>query len=68
MFMNSVRHLLYKDSHFTNYSVNDIKALFMAERYTREVLKIYGQKVDEVLIKEAIYKVSAFSLIHGDVA
>jgi hypothetical protein len=40
----------------------------MAERYTREVLKIYGQKVDEVLIHEAIYKVSAFSLIHGDVA
>lgn len=68
MFMNSVTHLIHKDSHYTNYSINDIKALFMAERYTKEVLKIYGHKVDEVLIDEAIYKVSAFSLIHGDVA
>jgi len=32
IFMNSVTHLLYKESHYTNYSVNDIKAIFMAER------------------------------------
>jgi len=68
MFMNSVTHLIHKESHFANYSVSDIKALFMARQYTREVLKIYGHKVDEVLIEEAIYKVSAFSLIHGNVA
>jgi hypothetical protein len=57
---------IYKESRFNNYSINDIKALFMAGRYTREVLKIYGHKVDEVLIDEAIYKVSAFSLIHEE--
>ena len=68
MFMNSVTHLIHKESDFSNYSVNDIKALFMARRYTKEVLKIYGHKVDEVLIDEAIYRVSAFSRIHGDVA
>jgi len=48
--------------------VNDIKSVFMAEKYTREILKYYGEKVDDILINEAIRRVSAFSMIHADVA
>jgi len=55
-------------SKFLKYSVNDIKSLFRAEKYTREVLKLYGEKVDNILINKAIWRVSAFSIIHGDVA
>ena len=55
-------------SKFLKYSVNDIKSLFRTEKYTREVLKLYGEKVDDILINEAIWRVSAFSMIHGDVA
>ena len=68
MFMNNVSYLIYKESGFDNYSVNDIKSLFMAEKYTREILKFYGKKVDDILIAEAIRRISAFSLIHGDAA
>jgi len=68
MFMNNISYLIYKESGFDNYSVNDIKSLFMAEKYTREILKFYGKKVDDILIGEAIRRISAFSLIHGDVA
>jgi len=39
-----------------------------AEKYTREVLKLYGEKVDNILINKAIWRVSEFSMIHGDVA
>jgi putative transposase len=64
MFMNSLSYLVHKKSGFSHYSVNDLKSIFIAERYTREVLKLYGQKVDDILINEAITKVSSFSLIH----
>ena len=64
MFMNSLTYLVHKKSGFSNYSVNDLKSIFVAERYTREVLKLYGQNVDDILINEAISKVSSFSLIH----
>jgi len=64
MFMNSLSYLVHKKSGFSNYSVNDLKSIFVAERYTREVLKLYGQNVDDILINEAISKVSSFSLIH----
>jgi len=67
-FMNNVTYILHTKSGFTKYSVNDMKSLFRAEKYTREVLKLYGGKVDDILINEAIRRVSAFSLIHGDVA
>jgi hypothetical protein len=40
----------------------------MAEKYTREILKYYGEKVDDILIDKAIRRVSAFSMIHADVA
>jgi len=68
MFMNNISYLIHKKSGFDNYSINDIKSLFMAERYTREILKYYGLKVDDILIDNAINKISAFSMIHGDVA
>jgi putative transposase len=68
MFMNNVSYSLHTNSKFLKYSVNDIKSLFRAEKYTREVLKLYGAKVDDILINEAIWRVSAFSMIHGDVA
>ena len=64
MFMNNITYILHTKSDFSKYSVNDMKSLFRAEKYTREVLKLYGEKVDDILINEAISKVSAFSMIH----
>ena len=49
MFMNNLSYLIHKESGFTNYSVNDLKSFFMAEKYTREILKYYGEKVDDIL-------------------
>jgi len=66
LFMNNLTYLIYKDSHLSRYSINDIKALFMAERYTREALKFYGQNGDDILISDAIEHIAQFSMIHGD--
>ena len=66
MFMNNLSFLIHKDTGFSNYSVNDLKSFFMAEKYTREVLKLYGEKVDDILIHNSISKIANFSLIHGD--
>ncbi len=66
MFMNNLSFLIHKDTGFSNYSVNDLKSFFMAEKYTREVLKLYGEKVDDILIHNAISRIANFSLIHGD--
>jgi len=66
MFMNNLSFLIHKDIGFPNYSVNDIKSFFMAEKYTRAVLKLYGEKVDDILIHNAISRIANFSLIHGD--
>jgi len=68
MYMNNISYLTHKKSGFENYSVNDIKSIFMAEKYTREILKYYGEKVDDILMDEAIRRISAFSMIHGEVA
>ncbi len=64
LFMNNLSYLLYKDSHLSRYSINDIKSLFMAERYTKEALKFYGQKVDDILISKAINHIAQFSMVH----
>lgn len=66
MFMNNLSFLIHKDIGFSNYSVNDLKSFFMAEKYTREILKLYGEKVDDILIHSSISKIANFSLIHGD--
>jgi len=58
----------YKESGFSSYSVNDIKSLFMAQKYLLEVLKLYGEKVDDILIDDAIMHISNFSLIHRESA
>jgi putative transposase len=68
LFMNNLSYLLYKDSYLSRYSINDIKSLFMAERYTRETLKFYGQKVDDILISKAITHIAQFSMIYRDSA
>jgi len=68
IYMNNISYLTHKKSGFRNYSVNDIKSVFMAEKYTREILKYYGEKVDDILIDEAIMRISAFSMIHENVA
>jgi 23S rRNA U2552 (ribose-2'-O)-methylase RlmE/FtsJ len=60
--------MTHKKSNFENYSVNDLKSVFMAEKYTKEILKYYGEKADDILIDDAIRKVSAFSMIHGHAA
>lgn len=64
MFMNNLTYLIYKESSFARYSVNDIKSLFIAEKYTRKILKYYGQKVDDILITQSISQISSFSMIH----
>jgi len=66
MFMNNLSFLIHKESGFTNYSVNDLKSFFMAEKYTREILKYYGKKVDDILIHNAISQIANFSLIHRE--
>jgi putative transposase len=68
MYMNNIAYLTHKKSKFENYSVNDLKSVFMAEKYTKEILKYYGEKADDILIDDAIRRVSAFSMIHGHAA
>jgi len=66
MFMNNLSFLIHKETGFSNYSVNDLKSFFMAEKYTREILKLYGEKVDDILIHNSISRIANFSLIHRD--
>jgi len=66
MFMNNLSFLIHKESGFSDYSVNDLKSFFMAEKYTREVLKLYGKKVDDILIHNSIFRIAGFSLIHRE--
>jgi putative transposase len=68
LFMNNLSYLIYKESHLNRYSINDIKSLFMAERYTKEALKFYGKNGDDILISNAIEHIAQFSLIHRDTA
>ena len=68
MFMNNATYLTAKESSYSKYSVNDIKSLFLAQKYALEVLKLYGKKVDDILIEDIVMQVSQFSLIHKDVA
>jgi len=68
MFMNNISYLSYKKSNLNNYSVNDIKSLFRAHKYAEEVLKLYGEKVDDILMQKAIMNISEFSLIHRESA
>jgi len=64
MFMNNVTHLVHQESNKSHYSVNDIKSIFMAQKYVSQVLKLYGEKGDVILNEEAIMQISDFSLIH----
>ena len=66
LFMNNLGYLIYKESHLRRYSINDIKTLFIAERYTKEALKFYGQNGDDILISDAIEHIAQFSMIYGD--
>lgn len=68
LFMNNLSYLLYKETHLRRYSINDIKSLFMAERYTNEALKFYGKNTDDILINEAIEHIAQFSMIYRDSA
>ncbi len=68
MFMNNISYLLYTESSFSQYSVNDMKSIFMAEKYTYKILKYYGKKVDSILIKDAIRRIADFSMIHRMIA
>ena len=65
LFMNNLSYLLYKDTHLSRYSINDIKSLFMAERYTTEALKFYAKNTDDILISNAIEHIAQFSMIHA---
>ncbi len=58
-FMNIQKRRLHN---FANLS------LFMAERYARETLKFYGQKVNDILMSKAIKHIAQFSMIYRDSA
>jgi len=40
--------------------------MVMAEHYTKEALKFYGQNGDDILISDAIEYIAQFSMIHGN--
>jgi len=40
--------------------------IFTAEKYVREVLKLYGKNPDDILIHNDISQIANFSLIHGE--
>jgi len=64
MFMNNLSFLIHRETSLSNYSVNDLKSFFMAEKYAHEILKLYGKKVDDILIHNTISQIAIFSLIH----
>ena len=66
MFMNNLSFLIYKDSGLSKYSVNDLKSFFIAEKYVREVLKLYAKNPDDILIHNDISQIVNFSLIHEE--
>ena len=68
LFMNNVTYLLSKTMKFKEYSINDLKTLFIAEKYAIETLKLYGKNADAILIDEAINQISEFAMIHKRVA
>ena len=68
LFMNNVTYLYYENSHFTKYSVNDIKSLFLGKRYLFEVLKLKPEIPINIFNSDMISKVADFSMIHRDSA
>jgi len=64
LFMNTVSYQIFKNSHFSKYSVNDMKSIFIAQRYANETLKLYAKKADDILIDDAITIIASFALIH----
>jgi len=68
LFMNNVTYLIYENSHFTKYSVNDIKSLFLGKRYIVEVLKLKPEIPIDIFNWDVVNKVSYFSMIHRDSA
>jgi len=68
LFMNNVTYLYYENSHFTKYSVNDIKSLFLGKRYLLEVLKLKPEIPIDIFNLDVINKVTDFSMIHRDSA
>jgi len=68
LFMNNVTYLYYENSHFTKYSVNDIKSLFLGKRYLLEVLKLKPEIPLDIFNLDALNKITDFSMIHRDSA
>ena len=68
LFMNNVTYLYYENSHFTKYSVNDIKSLFLGKRYLLEVLKLKPEIPLDIFNLDALNKITDFSIIHRDSA
>ena len=68
LFMNNAAYLFSKVMEFKEYSINDLKTLFIVEKYAIETLKLYDENVDTILIDEAISQISKFAMIYKDVA
>ena len=68
LFMNNVTYLYSENNHFTKYSVNDIKSLFLGKRYLLEVLKLKPEIPIDIFNLDVINKVTDFSMIHRDSA
>jgi putative transposase len=68
LFMNNIAYSISKDNNIENNSINDLKSLFLAQKYIHEVLKLSPKNIDDNFIANAISQVADFSLINKKVA
>ncbi|HHB94942.1 MAG TPA: IS701 family transposase [Campylobacterales bacterium] len=68
LFMNNVTYLYYEMSNFTQYSISDIKSLFMGKKYALEVLKLSDNAPIDIFNLDIINRVSDFARIHRNCA
>jgi len=68
LFMNSVTYLYSEINNFAQYSISDIKSLFMGKRYALEVLKLSDNTPIDIFNLDIINRVSDFAKIHRDSA
>jgi len=68
LFMNNVTYLYYEMNNFSQYSISDIKSLFMGKKYALEVLKLSDNALIDIFNLDIINRVSNFAKIHRDSA
>jgi hypothetical protein len=58
--MNNIAYSISKDNNIENNSINDLKSLFLAQKYIHEVLKLSPKIIDDNFISSAISQVADF--------